>query len=171
MIAAEHEKAQRQTIRAWHQGPPNRPLLSAADPPRGPGRYHRRGGRQTWYGSSSEASAWAELARHTLDPIDADHVRRRIGWADFDVVALDLTSSAIQRGLGIRPADLTSDDLVICQTLADVAAEAGFEAVQGPSAAIAAEFTLAVFDKSIAGARRVVDLGVRTGVHRNLNAG
>jgi len=117
----------------WHQGPPNRPLLSAADPPRGPGRYHRKGGRATWYGSSSEAAAWAELFRHTLDPVDATEIRRRIGRVDFNVVALDLSSPELQRALGVKPAELTAHDLTVCQTLADLAAEAGFDGVLGPS--------------------------------------
>ena len=147
----------------WHQGPPNRPLLSVANPPLGPGRYHRSGGRSTWYGSSSEAAAWAELFRHTLDPIDPAAVRRRVGSAEFNVVALDLTAPDLQRALGVTPGQLTVGDLSICQALADLAAAAGFDAVLGPSAAVAGESTLAVFGSSITDkAGAVVDLGARS---------
>lgn len=163
VIAKEQQTAQRQTIRAWHQGPPNRPLLSAADPPRTSGRYHRPGGTQTWYGSSSEAGAWAELARHTLDPVDLAQVRRRIGWADFAVRALDLTSPTLQKLLGVKESDLRGDDLTVCQTLADLAIAAGFEAVVGPSAALTTDTTFAVFGRAITTASsNVHDLGART---------
>ena len=138
-------------------------MLSVANPPLGPGRYHRTGGRPTWYGSSSEAAAWAELFRHTRDPVAAAEMRRRIGHADFKVVALDLTSPELQRELGVKRADLTADDLAICQTLADLAADAGFEAVLGPSAASSDGTTLAVFGSAIAdNATNVVDEGART---------
>lgn len=134
-----------------------------ADPPLGPGRYHRTGGQPTWYGSSSEAAAWAELFRHTLDPVAASEMRRRIGHADFKVIALDLTSPELQHALGVKRSDLTADDLTICQTLADLAADAGFDAVLGPSAASSGETTLAVFGPAIVDdATNVVDEGART---------
>ena len=120
-------------------------------------------GRPTWYGSSSEAAAWAELRRHTSDEIDPASIRRRLGHADFDVLALDLTSPDLQRSLGLKPEDLTGDDLTICQALADIAAEAGFEAILGPSAAIPGETTLAVMGDAIgAKSRATRDLGIRS---------
>ena len=57
---------------------------------------------------------------------------------------------------------LTSDDLTVCQALADLAVQAGFEAVLGPSAAAQGETTLAVFGPAITErATSVTDLGVR----------
>ena len=86
-----------------------------------------------------------------------------MGHVEFDLLVLDLTSTELQKALGIGEADLVSDDLAVCQTLADLAAEAGFDAVLGPSAATAAESTLAVFDGAIAAkATQVRDLGGRT---------
>jgi RES domain-containing protein len=120
------------------------------------------GGRATWYGSSSEAGAWAELFRHTLDPVGAAETRRRVGHAEFNVLALDLTDDAIRAALGLKPSDLTSNDLEVCQTLAELAADAGFSAVIGPSAALKGGWTLAVFDGAIAQSpASVTDLGVR----------
>jgi RES domain-containing protein len=120
------------------------------------------GGRATWYGSSSQAGAWAELFRHTLDPVAAAETRRRIGHAEFNVLALDLTDDRIRAALGLKPSDLTSDDLEVCQTLADLAADAGFSAVIGPSAALKGGWTLAVLDRAVGqSATSVTDLGVR----------
>jgi len=113
------------------------------------------------YGSSSESAAWAELLRNPHG-VDAREAKRRIGRLTFDVVALDLTAPETQRALGVTPADLTADDIEICQTLADLAADAGFEAVLGPSAAAPDETTLAVFGSAIARATDVVDNGVAT---------
>ena len=138
-------------------------MLDVPNPPFRSGRYHLSGGRPTWYGSSSEEGAWAEFARSLPEGVDPSQFRRRLGHVEFDLLVLDLTSTELQKALGIRKADLVSDDLAVCQTLADLAAEAGFDAVLGPSAATAAESTLAVFDGAIAAkATQVRDLGGRT---------
>jgi 2-keto-4-pentenoate hydratase len=77
------------------------------------------------------------------------------------VLALDLTSAELLRALGISAAELTADDLSVCQALADIAAESGFEAIIGPSAARAADTTLAVFGAAIdRTVRDVADRGV-----------
>lgn len=82
---------------------------------------------------------------------------------EFDLLVLDLTSVDIQMQLGIKREDLISDDLNVTQTLADLAAEAGFDAVVGPSAAFPDDTTVAVIATAIATtARTVVDRGVRT---------
>jgi len=79
------------------------------------------------------------------------------------VLALDLTDDRVRATLGLRPSELTSDDLEVCQTLADLAADAGFSAVIGPSAALKGGWTLAVFDGAISGrSDDIADLGVRT---------
>ena len=152
----------------WHQGPPGYPLVSAQDPPGGPGRYHRAGGRPTWYGSSSERGAWAEFFRHfEADDVSPFEFFRRVGHADFTVIALDLSSSRIRDALGVTTEELTDDDLTTCQALADLAADAGFEAVHGPAGALAGERTLAVFGPAIhANAKAVVDRGSRTAPRR-----
>lgn len=148
---------------AWHHGSPTRPVLDTPRPPFRSGRYHRAGGRPTWYGSSTEGAAWAEFARALPDGTDPTQFQRRLARVSFDVVALDLASPAVHRALGIEPSTLVSDDLEVCQTLADLAADAGFEAVVAPSAAAPRETTLAVFDAAIAGrSHDVSDYGVRT---------
>jgi len=163
VIAAERARANRRTLTSWHHGSPGRGVLDAPDPPVRFGRYHRPGGHATWYGSSTQAGAWAEFVRSLPDGADATEFPRRIGRVDFNVLVLDLGNPALQDSLGVRPADLTGDDLSVCQTLADIAFSAGFEAVLGPSAAKASDTTLAVFDGAIKGAsRNLRDLGEQT---------
>jgi len=150
-------------VTAWHQVSPGRGVLDVADPPLSDGRYHRQGGRPTWYGSSSEKGAWAELLRNPPQGIDPREARRRLGRVSIDVVALDLTSARLLNALGLARDDLTSRDRRICLTVADVAAEAGFDALIAPSAADKDGTTLAVFGPAIhANAHDIVDYGVRT---------
>jgi hypothetical protein len=82
---------------------------------------------------------------------------------DFHLIALDLTTGELQASLGLHPGDLTRDDLSVCQTLADLAVAAGFDAVLGPSAALEGDTTFAVFDGAITTKSTVTrDLGART---------
>jgi hypothetical protein len=79
------------------------------------------------------------------------------------VVALDLNAPSVQRALGLTRDDLTSDDLHVCQVVANIAADAGFEAVYGPSGALNNERTLAVFGSAIdTNATDLLDKGSRT---------
>lgn len=122
----------------------------------------RAGGRRTWYGSSTRAGAWAEFARSLPDGVDPSQIQRRVGHADFDVLALDLTSDELRRALAVSVEKLTADDMELCQTLAGLAADAGVEAVLGPSAALDGDTTLAVFDAAIQDrSSEVTNLGVR----------
>ncbi len=106
---------------------------------------------------------WGEFGRSLPDGVDPAQFRRRLGRVDFDLVLLDLTSPDLLGSLGIETADLTKDDLALCQTLAELAAAAGFDAVLGPSAAHEGETTLAVFGDAIRRTSSAVrDLGVRT---------
>lgn len=140
---------------------PRHGILEVADPPLTDGRYHREGERATWYGSSSEASAWAELVKNPPNGVDPRETRRRLGRVSFDVVALDLTNDKVQKSLGVTVDDLTSKDRTSCQMLADLAREAGFEAIVAPSAAKSNETTLAVFAPAFEQrSRDIVDLGV-----------
>ena len=140
---------------------PRHGILDVADPPLTDGRYHRVGERATWYGSSSEATAWAELFKNPPNGVDPLETRRRLGRVSFDVVALDLTNKTVQESLGVTADDLTSRDRSICQALADLAREAGFEAIIAPSAATAQQTTLAVFAPAYEQrSHDVVDLGV-----------
>lgn len=119
--------------------------------PRFEGRYHRAGGTRTWYGSSTEAAAWAEFLRHFRQPdLDPGEVLRRVGRVTFDeLIVCDLTDPDLRRGLGVTESDLTADSLGVCQELAEAAIDAGFEAVLAPSAALPGEHTLAVFGDAI----------------------
>jgi hypothetical protein len=80
----------------------------------------------------------------------------------FDVVALDLTDQRLLEALGLAADELRSADRTTCQTLADIAVDAGFDAVLGPSAAAPGETTLAVFGSAIRSkSRDVQDHGVK----------
>ena len=120
--------------------------MSCADPARGPGRYHRTGDPGVWYASSEEQGAWAELFRHFLDGgLDPFEVRRRVGRLSVDLEVLDLTDEATRSHLGVREADLVSDDCTLTQDIAAAARDAGFDAVLAPAAALPGCQTLAVF--------------------------
>lgn len=144
----------------WHQGAVNRPLLSFASPARGDGRYHRFGGDGAWYASSKEGAAWIEFFRHhmstELSPLE---VKRRVGRVRVERLdVLDLTDPDVQAALGISDADLTDDDLELCQSLSAAARRAGFAGPLAPSAAVTGESTLVVFG---AGMRRVTEVHSR----------
>jgi hypothetical protein len=117
----------------------------------------------TWYGSRTERGAWAELFRHFLDDgVSPFEVRRRVGRVDAQVIVLDLTSKRILDALDVSVDDLIADDLTVCQDLAELAIEAGFEAIHGPAAPLERERTLAVFGTAIkANLTGVLDKGVR----------
>ena len=102
------------------------------------------------------------MVRSLPDGVEPTHVRRRLGRVEFQVTLLDLTSPAVQQALGVSAEQLMSDDLTVCEAIADLAAEAGFEAVLGPSAALGGETTLAVFGPAIErNATKIVDEGAR----------
>ncbi len=162
-LRAERARTPSRSFRVWHQGTPKYAVTSVADPPQGAGRYHRPGGTATWYGSRTERGAWAELFRHFVDDgVSPFEVRRRIGRADAVVVALDLSAKRIRDALGVSLDELTGDDLAVCQELAELAIEAGFEAIHAPSAPLERERTLAVFGTAIkANLGDVLDKGIR----------
>ena len=163
VIAAERARANRRTITVWHHGSPRRTVLATPNPPFQAGRYHRAEGRPTWYGSSTEAGAWEEFVRSLPDDVDASEFQRRIGRVKFDLITLDLTSVELHKQLEIEGPGLMADDLTLCQTLADIAASTGFDAILGPSAAVTGETTLAVFGPAIESqSHDVEDLGIRT---------
>lgn len=148
IISALHlVKPRRVTQRVWHHGSPTRGLLDCLLIAKGDGRYHERGGPNTWYSSSTERGAWAEFLRHHESPdVSPFEVRRRVGRATVSALAiLDLTVPDTRRAIGITEDDLRSDDLTRCQELANAARAAGFEGILAPSAALAGAQTLAVF--------------------------
>jgi len=58
--------------------------------------------------------------------------------------------------------ELIGDDLAVCQEIADLAIEAGFEAIHAPAAPLERERTLAVFNGAItSNLSDVIDKGVR----------
>lgn len=131
----------------FHQGPPRYQLLSCADPASVDARYQQQGEPGVWYASSRERGAWAEQFRHLLDDtVSPLEIRRRVGRVRVtDLQVLDLTDPDVQQLLGLIEADLTSDDYAVCQDVAAVARDAGFDAVLAPSAALPDLQTLAVF--------------------------
>lgn len=139
------------TRKVWHHGSPARGLLACLPIARGDGRYHRALGPNTWYASSTERGAWAELLRHHESPdISPFEVRRRIGRAGVHALAvLDLTDPDVRQTIGVTEDELRGDDLTLCQQLADAARAAGFEGILAPSAALRGEHTLAVFVDSL----------------------
>jgi hypothetical protein len=125
----------------------------------------------TWYGSRTERGGWAELFRHFLDDgVSPFEVRRRVGRVDAQVIALDLTSKRILDTLGVSVDELIADDLTVCQELAELAIEAGFEAIHGPAAPLERERTLAVFGTAIkSNLTAVLDKGIRRAPIRMYN--
>jgi hypothetical protein len=99
-----------------------------------------------WYASSQEQGAWAELFRHFLDDgVDPFEVRRRVGRVSVALEVLDLSDEATRSHLGVREADLVSDDCTLTQDIAAAARDAGFDAVLVPAAPLPGCRTLAVF--------------------------
>jgi hypothetical protein len=162
-LRIERARTSPRSFRVWHQGNPRYAVTSVADPPQAEGRYHRPGGLATWYGSRTERGAWAELFRHFLDDeVSPFEIRRRVGRVDAQVIALDLTSKRILDALGVSVDELIADDLTVCQDLAELAIEAGFEAIHGPAAPLERERTLAVFGMAIKlNLIDVLDKGIR----------
>lgn len=136
----------------WHQGSPNRPLLSFASPAVADGRYHREGEPGAWYASSKERTAWAEMLRHLKSGrLSASEVRRRIGRVHTEELqVLDLTDEDTRRRLGVSVRELTGDDRSVCQEIAKAARDSGFDAILAPSAAVRGESTLVIFPRGMA---------------------
>lgn len=67
----------------------------------------------------------------------------------------------IQNGLRVSIDELIADDLAVCQELAELAIEAGFDAIHAPAAPLERERTLAVFGTAIKSCLgNVLDKGV-----------
>ena len=139
------------TATFWRQTAPSRSLLQVAEIARYEARYHTVGSPGTWYGSSTEATAWQELRRHWTSPdIAITEVRRRIGTISVtNLLVLDLTDQKILDVLDIDTDALTADDYSICQDIADQARAAGFDGLLALSAAVKGEQTLVVFTHAL----------------------
>jgi RES domain-containing protein len=135
----------------WHQGAVRRDVVALAQPPRYEGRFHVAGGPAVWYASSKEQAAWAELLRHFLDDgVDPFEIRRRVARVRVEgLKVLDLTTDSVRRAVGITLDELTGDDYESCQRVAQLAREHGLDGILSPSAALADNTTLAVFDLAI----------------------
>jgi RES domain-containing protein len=141
----------RLTRKCWHQGPVGRDLVSCPAEATTDGRYHRQGEPGVWYASNREQAAWAELFRHfTTEGVDPFEVRRRIGPARCESLdVLDLTDPVVRDRLELDEADLTGDDYAICQQVATLARQAGFDAILAPSAALPGYQTVVVFHRAL----------------------
>ncbi len=131
----------------WHQCSPARVLLDVANPAETSGRYHRIGEAGVWYASSSETGAWAELFRHhESGGVSPSEVRRLMGKVRVhNLRVLDLTNARSRASLNVSESELTGDDLARCQSIAQEALAAGYDAILAPSAALNGRKTLAVF--------------------------
>jgi len=138
-------------------------LLWASDPAEFDARFTVQGGPGVWYASSQAPAAWAELFGHfTLRGIDPFEVRRRAGAARVeDLRVLDLTDPAVREVVDLTEADLIGDDYSRTQQIALAAAEAGFDGILAPSAALPGRMTLAVFPSGMVKVSAVRDT-VRT---------
>lgn len=96
---------------------------------------------------------------HTSTELSPLEVKRRVGRVRVERLdVLDLTDPDVQEALGVTDADLTDDNLQLCQALSDAARRAGFAGIVAPSAAVTGETTLVVFH---AGMRRVTEVHSR----------
>lgn len=122
-------------------------MRSFADPASTDGRYHRRQGPGVWYASDQEQAAWAELFRHfTEEGVDPFEVRRRVGRVVVEgLEVLDLTSEQVRATLGLTLEDLVGDDYQRTQAVTAAAANAGYQGILAPSAALDGRRTLVVF--------------------------
>lgn len=141
------------------------PLLFCPAVARGPGRYHRAGEDGVWYASWSMRASWCESFRHFPDAgVDPFEIRRRAGRAQVaGARVLDLTDPATRSALGLLEGDLTGDDYVLCQAVADAARAAGLDGLLAPAAALPGARTLALFLPAVAAG---VAVQVRSRVQR-----
>jgi RES domain-containing protein len=141
----------RLTGKFWHQGPAGRDLVSCPALATTDGRYHQQGEPGVWYASNREQAAWSELFRHfTAASVDPFEVRRRVGPVHCESLdVLDLTDPVVRARLELDEEDLTGDDYTICQQVATLAFQAGFDAILAPSAALPGYQTLAVFHRAL----------------------
>jgi len=83
--------------------------------------------------------------------VDPFEVRRRTGRVEVaNLEVLDLTDADVRAALGLKPGDLDGDDYTKTQSVAMVAAAAGFEGILAPSAALPGRRTLVVFPSGMA---------------------
>ena len=138
----------------WHQGPVRLAADHLVHPARYAARFRKPGGPGTWYASSSEAAAWAELARHAPDLPLADLRPRRVCKVRArGLPVLDLVDVETLALLELGAAALVSDEPDDLAALADTAAWAhthGFGGILTPSATLAAAITLVVFPAGMA---------------------
>ncbi len=169
------------TQRFWHQGPVRRDVVSVPNSPQYGARFHVAAGPAAWYASSTQQGAWAELFRHFLDAgVDPFEVRRRVARVRVESLrVLDLTSDATRRSVGVSLDELHGDDYAACQRVAQLARERGFDGILAPSAALANNTTLVVFDTTLAKITvelsgvtvpppRLADLLTRIRLHRDV---
>lgn len=102
-----------------------------------------------WYGTSSEAAAWAERSRHTGAGARSASARMAHCQAELDNL-LDLTDAATLKALGVRSEDLVTDDLTLTQAVGAWAERAGYKGLIVPSAALPGATVLAVFRPHLA---------------------
>lgn len=132
----------------WHQGSVRRDVVSLVESPHYDARFHVAGGPAAWYASSTQQGAWAELFRHFLDDgVDPFEVRRRVARVRVaGLRVLDLTKQDVREAVGITLTELTGDDYAACQRIAQIARDNGLDGILSPSAALANNTTLVVFD-------------------------
>ncbi len=137
----------------WHQGPVRLAADHLVHPARYAARFRKPGGPGTWYASSSEAAAWAELARHAPDLPLTDLRPRRVCKVRVRALpVVDLLDVEAPAVLGLGAPALISDEADDLAVLADMAAWAhaeGFGGILTPSAALIAAITLVVFSSGM----------------------
>jgi RES domain-containing protein len=119
----------------------------------GAGRNHRDGREPPMYGSSSEDASWGELFRHHLDvDVSPFEIRRRMSTLQISgLPVLDLTDPGVRAQVGVSEQALTSNDYSACQAITELVRRAPgrFGGILQPSAAIAGEQTLVVFQERL----------------------
>jgi RES domain-containing protein len=114
-------------------------------------RYHRAGETRPWYGALCECGMWAEFHRAFKSDMDPTEIVVWAAEASIEAHVLDLTDPAVQAALSITETELIADDYTVCQGIAMLAREWGFQGLLVPSAAERGGLNVVVFGEHAPG--------------------
>jgi RES domain-containing protein len=155
----------------WRQTDPKYDALDLPLEAKSGGRCHRKGQQPLLYASSSCSAAWGELFRHVLSEVSPFEVIRRMSALEVvDLPTVDFDDPMIRALFGVSERMLMSNNYAVCRRLADLLRERTdlFGGFVLPSAAVAGEQTLIVFDEWMPSHLDVLDWTTTTAPKRLL---